>query len=633
MSTVLLGPSLLLFLLGPVWTAADPVYFADPHLKAVVEGELWISDPTPEDMLALTSLLADRKEITDLTGLEYAANLESLWIRWNRIEDLSPLAGLTKLRYLDAHANQVISDISPLAGLTDMEMLVIRDNHISDISALSGMTKLEHLYLEWNDISDLSPVSGLTNLRSLTLQYNEIHDIAPLCSLTSLESVDIRGNPLDPDACAVHIPQIITNNPGIELEYNSCARRRVVLSSTKGGSITDPGEGEFTYDNGAIMFLRADADPGFVFVGFSGSYGDSQNPVFLTVEQDHQIRADFARVGQPNVVEPPDDSMTSRVIHVDDNARFDPGPDNPEVSDPKEDGTLSHPFDRIEEAIGAAAGGEMIFVHDGTYRETIDPLGKRIQLTGFDPANASTADWPVIDGGGAGPVVSFTRGEGPDCSLRGLVITGGKDRLAGAIRCAASSPTIANCLVTGNRVSDLNGSTIYCTDSNALFINCTIADNCAGSHGAALCLYNSAVTVGNSILWGNSPREILTDGVQEPLVRYSTVAGGWPGPGNREADPCFAVADQWVSRNDPKKIVKPDSPDAVWIMGDYHLQSSAGRWNPKTGHWVRDTETSPCIDAGDPNMPFGREIFPNGLTIDMGVYGGTVDASKSYSLR
>lgn len=40
--------------------------------------------------------------------------------------------------------------------------------------------------------------------------------------------------------------------------------------------------------------------------------------------------------------------------------------------------------------------------------------------------------------------------------------------------------------------------------------------------------------------------------------------------------------------------------------------------------------TSLCIDAGDPNSPIGFEPFPNGGIINMGAYGGTREASKSY---
>ncbi|MCP4641136.1 MAG: hypothetical protein GY851_11915 [bacterium] len=38
--------------------AEDPVYFADAKLKALVETKLGVTDPTPTDMLDLTSLFA-----------------------------------------------------------------------------------------------------------------------------------------------------------------------------------------------------------------------------------------------------------------------------------------------------------------------------------------------------------------------------------------------------------------------------------------------------------------------------------------------------------------------------------------------------------------------------------------------
>jgi len=40
--------------------------------------------------------------------------------------------------------------------------------------------------------------------------------------------------------------------------------------------------------------------------------------------------------------------------------------------------------------------------------------------------------------------------------------------------------------------------------------------------------------------------------------------------------------------------------------------------------------TSPCIDAGDPNSPVAEEPQPNGGRINLGTYGGTAEASKSY---
>ena len=40
--------------------------------------------------------------------------------------------------------------------------------------------------------------------------------------------------------------------------------------------------------------------------------------------------------------------------------------------------------------------------------------------------------------------------------------------------------------------------------------------------------------------------------------------------------------------------------------------------------------TSSCIDAGNASEPIGFEPFPNGGIINMGAYGSTSEASKSY---
>jgi len=64
--------------------------------------------------------------------------------------------------------------------------------------------------------------------------------------------------------------------------------------------------------------------------------------------------------------------------------------------------------------------------------------------------------------------------------------------------------------------------------------------------------------------------------------------------------------------------------------GDYHLQSQAGRWDPNSQSWVQDEVTSPCIDAGNMGSAIGFEPFPNGGIVNMGAYGGTAEASKSY---
>ena len=669
-----------LILAGTLW-AQSPVHFPDSNLKSAVEAALWVTDPTAEDMLGLTSLnISD--EVASLRGLEYAVNLrslacthgsisdlsplsglhdlESLALNTNEISDLSPLSGLSSLRDLNIHDNE-ISDLSPLSGLSDLTWLDMHSNQISDLSALSGLANLDTLNFEGNQISDvsplsgldalsclrlgcnqisdlspvsglsnldtlsvyanqisdLSPLSGMSSLRSLVLCGNQISDIASLSSLTSLDYLDIANNPLSSDACTQYIPQIVANNPGISLRYDPCVSRRLSISATVGGSVIHPGEGQFGYEEGATVRLEAEADPGFVFVGFSGTYESSENPSFVTMDRDHVIQASFASAFD--------------VIHVDDNGPGDWDPCSTRISDPKENGTREHPFDSIQEAIDIAAAGARIFVHAGTYHESIDLAGKSIELTGFDAQAPNGAAWPVLDGGEIGPIVSFTHGEAPDCLLTGLVITAGNGRPIGAIRCIASNPTIANCLIVGNRATDPDGAVINCSDSGAAFINCTIVDNYTGTSGAALRLRNSPVSIVNSILWGNAPDQIQSTDKVRPLVSHCDVQGGWPGTGNLSVDPLFAVAGHWVDRYDLAVAVKPDNRDAVWVMGDYHLQSQAGRWDPEAWRWQQDGTISPCIDAGDPTTPTGREPQPNGGIINLGAYGGTIEASKSAS--
>jgi hypothetical protein len=155
--------------------------------------------------------------------------------------------------------------------------------------------------------------------------------------------------------------------------------------------------------------------------------------------------------------------------------------------------------------------------------------------------------------------------------------------------------------------------------------NCSFWANSATEEGGGVGCFNGAsATVTNSIFLGNTAAKgnevFLEESPTEFSVTYSNVAGGqagvyvqggstlnW-GEGNTDADPL---------------LVDPAN-------GDYHLKSQAGRWNPNSESWVQDDVTSPYIDAGDPMSPIGWELFPNGGFVNMGAYGGTSEASKTY---
>ena len=205
---------------GVTETPEDPVYFADPTLKALVAAQLGVSNPTIADMVFLKQLSAPGRGISDLTGLQYATNLTDLnlgelfyyavWppeLRTNQIRDLTPLSGLIQLKSLDLSNNQ-ITDISALSGLTALETLTIYSNQIADISALSGLSSLTSLDMEYNKITDVTPLSGLTGLKSLVLSSNPIANTSALSTLTGLESLSLSRTGLTTIPALTELPNL-----------------------------------------------------------------------------------------------------------------------------------------------------------------------------------------------------------------------------------------------------------------------------------------------------------------------------------------------------------------------------------------------------------------------------------------
>ena len=115
--------------------------------------------------------------ITDLTGLEYATNLRNLSLWGNQLANLTPIAGLSKLRHLDLGVCGIIVDIGPLANLIQLNTLNLAYNRIVDISPLANLTNLEHLELQNNRIADVTPLANLTGLEYLDTQNNPIFDL------------------------------------------------------------------------------------------------------------------------------------------------------------------------------------------------------------------------------------------------------------------------------------------------------------------------------------------------------------------------------------------------------------------------------------------------------------------------
>ena len=136
---------------------------------------------------------------------------------------------------------------------------------------------------------------------------------------------------------------------------------------------------------------------------------------------------------------------------------------------------------------------------------------------------------------------------------------------------------VKRCLFAKNSATLTGGGAIRLSGTAVASVrSSTFTDNtAAGGPGGALLHESGSISFEDCILWNDAPDEFGGSG--SPLATYSDVQGGWPGVGNFDQDPLFALP----------------------AAGDYRLLAS-----------------SPCIDAGNPAGP----PDPDGSTADVGAF-------------
>ena len=187
------------------------LHIPDANLAKALGGSSGITTAT---IRQVTIVDATDSSVADLTGLEKAINLYSLYLSGTQVSDISALANLPKLDGLYLSGTQVsdisvlatlpqleelglnntqVSDISVLAKHTDLMKLELKGTDVSDISALANLTKLEELYLDGTDVSDISALAKHTDLRELDLSGTQVSDISVLATLTNLVRLDLSS--------------------------------------------------------------------------------------------------------------------------------------------------------------------------------------------------------------------------------------------------------------------------------------------------------------------------------------------------------------------------------------------------------------------------------------------------------
>lgn len=159
-----------------------------PDVLDKAEGDL-----TAADLQTVTSLNLAFGRFNDLTGLEFATNLEYLDLRYCfDINDISPLGGLPSLRYLNLSGCD-LTNLHQLSALTALQTLTLRNLDLTDVGGLEDLNQLRELDLGSSDIGDISALQHLPELRVLHLKHAKIADLSPLAFLTNIRELDLNG--------------------------------------------------------------------------------------------------------------------------------------------------------------------------------------------------------------------------------------------------------------------------------------------------------------------------------------------------------------------------------------------------------------------------------------------------------
>ena len=189
-------------------------------------------------------------------------------------------------------------------------------------------------------------------------------------------------------------------------------------------------------------------------------------------------------------------------------------------------------FDEIADAIAAAANGDTVLVHPGTYtgagNRALDFGGRSLTLVAEGGPEVT-----VIDCEGADRGLYFHTGEDSTSVVSGFTVRNGYAAQGGGVCCEAASPVIDGCVFETNSVTDAGGG-IYClaaaptvrtcefigntvttsgfghggggmqcNASSPVISGCEFAENSASSGGGLYCVFGANPTVTDCVFKEN----------------------------------------------------------------------------------------------------------------------------------
>ncbi len=146
-------------------------------------------------------------------------------------------------------------------------------------------------------------------------------------------------------------------------------------------------------------------------------------------------------------------------------------------------------FDTIQQALDAAADGDIVQVGPGTWAEALTFDGTAVTLRSTDGAGTT-----VLDGGGAGYALRIVG----DPTVEGFTI---QNAGAGGLAISGGSPTLTDLYFEDLGNTDLAGGAVVVTQGSPTFSGCTFSGGIA-NQGAHLYIAGGTVTILDSELAG-----------------------------------------------------------------------------------------------------------------------------------
>ena len=285
----------------------------------------------------------------------------------------------------------------------------------------------------------------------------------------------------------------------------------------------------------AEIIVVGETSPDITFSDIKGGYPGTgnidENPFFAGAGDYHLSEGSFCI-----------DSGTDGGVYIDIDGDtrpqydgYDMGSDEYIFTVPDSSVTIHVPGDyaTIQEAIDASTHWDTVLVADGIYigdgNRDIDFGGRAIMVKSENGPDYTIIDCEA-DSLDQHRGFYFHSGENSFSKLEGFTITNGwtGESNGGGIYCEASSPTITDCVISGNDAecgggiycrtssptitgcvfsgnSVLFGGGIYCNASSPIITACTIEGNTAEFHaGGIACYYGSCPTITECLITGNT---------------------------------------------------------------------------------------------------------------------------------